>query len=52
MGFELIVLLMIFIYLFTFISIDELIKKKKKNEYLEHEKSWINYKRTLPKYIP
>jgi hypothetical protein len=52
MAIEVIVLLILLIYFFIFLSRDEILKKKIKRKYLEHEKSWIDYKEKLPKNIP
>jgi hypothetical protein len=52
MAIEVIVLLILLLYFFIFLSRDEIFKRKIKRKSLEHEKSWIDYKRVLPKYIP
>ncbi len=52
MGIIISVFLGLIIYLIIFISIDEMNKRNNKIKSLQHEKSWIDYKRTLPKYVP
>ena len=49
---EVAVLLVLTAFLVLFISVDGIIKRNKETKTLEYEKSWIDYKRTLPKYIP
>jgi len=46
------ILLALMAFLFIFISIDNLNKRNQMKKSLEHEKSWIDYERTLPKYVP
>ncbi len=51
MTFQFAVLLALLIFLFLFISVDEIFKRKHRKNMLKHKKSWIEYKRTLPKNI-
>lgn len=52
MAIQIAVLLILMAFLVLFISVDEAIKRNQETKSLEYEKSWIDYKRKLPKYIP